>query len=597
MTSGTLRTDVANAPHVLREYSVIADGVRGGVIGPRGDLAWLCFPTWESPTVFDTLVGGTSAYDLHIDEPSVWGGYYEDSTMIWRDRWATSSGVIVECREALSFPAHLHRAVILRRVRAVRGAARMRTFLSPRADYGEASFRSWRQVDGAWTARSGPLRLRWSGPAAQEARLQRSPRGLVVEFTLAEGDERDLVLELTDEPFDTAPPDPETCWLATESTWKQTTPACASTAAPRDARQAFAVLRGLSSPGGGTVAAMTTSLPERAAQGRNYDYRYAWIRDQCFVGRAAATIGEGLEVLESSVAFVAERLLEDGDHLAPAYTTRGAPVPAEFTLAFPGYPGGTAVAGNHAAKQFQLDAFGETLGMFAVAARQDRLDAEGWRAANVAVEAIGTRWQEPDGGIWELDNEQWTHSRLACVAGIHSICAAGAPTSLVGRWTSLADAILADTAKRCVHPTGRWQRSPDDDRVDAALLLPAVYGATRPEDPRTRLTLQAVADDLTSDGFVYRFKPDERPLGEAEGAFLLCVFAMALAALQQNDLVAAVRWFERGRSACGPSGLFTEEFDVQQRQLRGNLPQAFVHAIFLETAAALGGALSSEEHV
>lgn len=314
---------------------------------------------------------------------------------------------------------------------------------------------------------------------------------------------------------------------------------------------------------------------DQAAQDRNYDFRYAWIRDQCFVGRAAATIDGGLDVLGSSVAFVAERLLEDGDHLAPAYTTRGTPVPAEFTLGFPGYPGGNAVAGNHAAKQFQLDAFGESLSMFAVAAGQDCLDAEGWRAATVAVEAIA--------------------SRLTCVAGINSICAVGAPTSLVGSWTSLADSILADTAKSCVHPTGRWQRSPNDDRVDAALLLPALYGATRPSDPRTLLTLRAVADDLTSDGFVYRFKPDERPLGEAEGAFLLCVFAMALAALQQNDIVAAVRWFERGRSACGPAGLFTEEFDVQQRQLRGNLPQAFVHAIFLETAATLGDALSVAE--
>jgi GH15 family glucan-1,4-alpha-glucosidase len=591
VTSSAARSEVPNAPHILREYSVIADGLRGGVIGPRGDLAWLCFPTWDSPTVFDSLVGGTAAYHVHPVEPCVWGGYYEDGTLIWRDRWVTSSGVIVECREALSFPGDLRRAVVLRSVRAERGTARLRALLSPRADYGEAPFRWWRQLeDGAWTARSANVRLRWSGAPAGAARRNGSA-GLVTEFTLAEGEQQHLVLEFSHGPLTGSPPDPSTCWSATDAAWHESTPSCESTAAPRDARQAYAILRGLSAPGGGTVAAVTTSLPERADQGRNYDYRYAWIRDQCFVGQAAAAAGEEPDLLGASVSFVAARLLDDGPHLAPAYTARGGPVPEEQCLSFPGYPGGNAVAGNHAAKQFQLDAFGEALTLFAAAARLGGLDAVGWRAAEVAVAAIDARWQEPDGGIWELENRNWAHSRLACVGGIRSICAVGAPASRIGPWTALADAILAGTAKSAVHPSGRWQRAPDDERVDAALLLAPLCGATTAEDPRTRLTLQSVKDTLVSDGFVYRYRPDERPLGEAEGAFQLCTFALSLASINQGDLVSAARAFERGRSACGPAGLFTEEFDIQQRQLRGNLPQAFVHAIFLQTAATLGASL------
>ncbi|MGA2209864.1 MAG: glycoside hydrolase family 15 protein [Acidimicrobiales bacterium] len=583
-----------NAPHVLREYSVIADGVRGGVIGPRGDLAWLCFPSWESPTVFDSLVGGAAAYDVHPVEPYVWGGYYEDSTLIWRDRWVTSSGAIVECREALCFPGHLHRAVVLRTVRAIRGTARLRAFLSPTTDYGETAFRSWRQLEsGAWTARSPQLRLRWSGTPAGMARRERAV-GLTSEFVVREGEERHLLLELSDGALDDAPPDPSACWLATEAAWAESTPSCESTGAPRDARQAYAILRGLSSPGGGTVAAVTTSLPERAAQGRNYDYRYSWIRDQCFVGQAAAAAGEEPELLGASVRFVAERLLEDGPELAPAYTSRGGPVPGEQCLSFPGYPGGNAVTGNHASKQFQLDAFGEALALFAAAAGRGLLDSEGWRAAEVAVDAIAARWQQPDAGIWELENRKWTHSRLACVGGLRSICAAGAPASRIGPWTALADALLAETASSAIHPTGRWQRAPDDDRIDAALLLPPLRGATTADDPRTRLTLQAVRDALVSDGYVYRYRPDERPLGESEGAFQLCIFALSLASIHQGDTLAGVRAFERGRAACGPAGLFTEEYDVQERQLRGNLPQSFVHAIFLETAAAVGASLDEE---
>ena len=92
---------------------------------------------------------------------------------------------------------------------------------------------------------------------------------------------------------------------------------------------------------------------------------------------------------------------------------------------------------------------------------------------------------------------------------------------------------------------------------------------------------------MTEDGYAYRFRPDERPLGRAEGAFLLCGFWLALAFAQQGDELTAMRWFERNRAACGPSGLFTEEFDVRQRQLRGNLPQAFVHALLLECSMTL----------
>jgi GH15 family glucan-1,4-alpha-glucosidase len=135
-----------------------------------------------------------------------------------------------------------------------------------------------------------------------------------------------------------------------------------------------------------------------------------------------------------------------------------------------------------------------------------------------------------------------------------------------------------------LHPTGRWQRSPHDDRLDAALLLPAIRGAIPADDPRTHATLRAFGQELTDDGYAYRYRPDERPLGEAEGAFLLCGFIMSLALGQQGDAVGAARWFERNRSACGPPGLLSEEFDVAQRQLRGNLPQAFVHALLLECA-------------
>jgi GH15 family glucan-1,4-alpha-glucosidase len=120
--------------------------------------------------------------------------------------------------------------------------------------------------------------------------------------------------------------------------------------------------------------------------------------------------------------------------------------------------------------------------------------------------------------------------------------------------------------------------------MDAALLLPPVRGATAADDSRT---LHAYLTELTQDGYGYRFRHDERPLGAAEGAFVLCGFIVALALHQQGHEVEATRWFERNRAACGSPGLYSEEYDVAERQLRGNLPQAFVHALLLECAVRL----------
>ena len=379
-------------------------------------------------------------------------------------------------------------------------------------------------------------------------------------------------------------PEPETAWSGTEAAWRERIPALESTIAPRDARHAYAVLSGLTSATGAMVAAATMSLPERADGGRNYDYRYAWIRDQCITGEAVAKLGPH-PLLDSAVTFVRDRLLEHGQDLSPAYTTTGESVPDEGELDLPGYPGATAVVGNRVKEQFQLDAFGESLLLFAEAARHDRLDADGWRAAETAAEAIAARWGEPDAGIWELEPQNWTHSRLSCAAGLRAISRCRPGSRNAGRWLSLADSIVAKTAAEALHPSGRWQRSPVDTRLDAALLLVAIRGAIPVDDPRTRATLEAYTRELTEDGYAYRFRPDERPLGESEGAFLLCGFLLCLALAQQGDAVAAARWFERNRAGCGPPGLLAEEFDVAQRQLRGNLPQAFVHALLLECSA------------
>ncbi|MFG2819606.1 glycoside hydrolase family 15 protein [Kitasatospora sp. NPDC048365] len=571
-------------PHILRDYALLADGHRGALVGPRGDIGWMCAPRWDSDALFAALIGGDGWYGVAPARPFVWGGYYEPGSLVWRSRWTTTDG-ITECREALAHPGDPHRAVVLRRVLAVDGDAHLDVRLDVAAGFGTQPLRALRRdEDGTWTARAGDLHLRLRGlPDAQAG-----PAGLRTELRVAAGASHDLVLEVSDRPL----PSPEPAarlWRATETAWAEQVPDLDGVLARRDARHACAVLTGLTGPGGGTVAAATTSLPERAEQGRNYDYRYVWIRDQAYIGQAAAAIGPH-PLLQDSLRFVTARLLEDGPRLAPAYTATGAPVPDPRTLDLPGYPGGFDVVGNRVNHQFQLDVFGESLLLLAAGARHDLLDTDGRRAVRIAADAVAARRTEKDAGIWELHPDRWAHSRLTCAAGLRAVATAPQSASDRGpaaRWEALADRLVASVDADCLHPSGRWQRSPTDPGVDAALLLPAVRGALPAEDPRTRATLDAVLTDLARDHYCYRFRHDRRPLEDAEGAFLLCGFLVALAQHQQGDGIEAVRWFERTRAACGPPGLYAEEFDVAQRQLRGNLPQAFVHALLLEAAAAL----------
>jgi GH15 family glucan-1,4-alpha-glucosidase len=407
-----------------------------------------------------------------------------------------------------------------------------------------------------------------------------------VNLTVRAGQTRDLVLELSADPLTSEPVNAAVLWKTTGERWAQACPPLDGVLAARDARQAQVVLRGLTSSGGGMVAAATTSLPERAEEGRNYDYRYAWIRDQVYAGRAAAAAG-CYPLLDDAVRFISARLHDDGPKLTPAYTVDGGPVPDQRQLDLPGYPGGYDLVGNRVDRQFQLDALGEALLLLAAAGEHDRLDSDGRQAAEIAADAIALRWTEADAGIWEIDNQAWTHSRLICVAGLRAAARHCAAEPQASQWSGLADVILADTGENAVHPSGRWQRSPDDPGLDAALLMPPIRGAVPADDPRTTQTLRAYLAELTQDGYAYRFRHDERPLGEAEGAFLLCGFVLALAEHQQGHELEAGRWFERNRAACGSPGLYAEEFDVTERQLRGNLPQAFVHAMLLECAARL----------
>jgi hypothetical protein len=455
-------------PRVLREYALVADGERGALIAPDGSVAWLCVPGWDSPAAFSGLLGGPGRFTVAPADPwHVWGGYYENGSLIWRSRWVGDGRV--ECREALAMPADPHRAVLLRRIEALDGAARVSVLLDLRAGYGRGRMTGLKRHHDAehdvWTGRSGPVWFRLTGAG----RARRAAGGLAMTARLAEGASHDLVLEISEAELTDQPPEPEKLWAATEEAWSQVAPECGDLIAVSDARHAYAVLRGLTSASGAMVAAATTSLPERLAAGRNYDYRYAWIRDQCYAGLALAAHGPH-PMLAGAVRFITERLLADGPGLMPGYTVAGEPIGGERRLPLRGFPGGAAKSGNWVRRQFQLDAFGETLSLLAAAAGHDMLGAEEWRAAEIAAAAIEQRWREPDAGIWELDDQRWAHSRLACVSGLRAI--AGAVSSGAASLTSGA----AGTGRR---PGGARSPMPSPPAFVTACTRPAGGSARR----------------------------------------------------------------------------------------------------------------------
>lgn len=395
----TIDTGEAFPPHVLREYALLADGERGALVAPRGDITWMCAPHWDSDAVFSALIGGSGTFAVTpLDPRHVWGGFYETGSLIWHSRWITGAGP-VECREALAFPGEADRAVLLRRVLAADCPARVRVLLEPRAAFGAEGSHHIERHDGVWTGRTGALNWRLTGAgAATTAGSSRGGGLLTLDLTVPAGGHHDLVLEMSHRTLPGRPVRPDAAWADTEKGWARACPEPADTIATTDAHHAVAVLRGLTSGSGGMVAAATMCLPERSGAGRNYDYRYAWIRDQCYAGIAAAGVG-ATGLLDSAVGFVSAGLLRDGPHLKPAYTVTGGPVPAERTLDLAGYPGGTDMVGNRVNEQFQLDAYGEALQLLAAAGRADRLDRDGWRAVRTAVCAVEERWNRPEAGI------------------------------------------------------------------------------------------------------------------------------------------------------------------------------------------------------
>jgi GH15 family glucan-1,4-alpha-glucosidase len=346
-------------------------------------------------------------------------------------------------------------------------------------------------------------------------------------------------------------------------------------------------------PTGAMVAAPTTSLPEWIGGTRNWDYRYAWIRDAAFGIRSANLIGYRNEARDF-FHFVRDTL-EHGRNLQVMYRVDGHPVPDERELShLSGYYGSIPVRiGNNASRQLQLDTAGALVDAASIYEEfGGSLTLRAWRHLSSVVEAVCQRWQEPDHGIWERRSElrQNVHSklmswvaldrgrRLAPLFGTHHP---------LERWEGTAQQIRTDLLKNALDPSGKhFVSAYGGSEPDAALLLIPIYGLLSPNNDRVEDTVEWVRAELSDGKFLYRYRSDDGIAG-SEGAFVLCGFWLAEALALAGHLDEAQEVFVAHAEASNHVGLLSEEIEPSTGALLGNFPQAFSHLGLINAAARI----------
>src|SRR6266566_2169163 len=354
-------------------------------------------------------------------------------------------------------------------------------------------------------------------------------------------------------------------------------------------------------PTGSIVAAPTTSLPENLSGERNWDYRFTWLRDATFTLYAFNMLG----FTEEARAFThwLQRLsYTNGEGLQIMYGIRGERGLTECDLShLSGYWDSRPVRiGNVAAKQKQLDIFGEILDCIHLYRREgcferygEKLEGPLWAMMRTLVEHVCAHWQECDEGIWEVrgGSRHFVYSKVMCWVALDRAIKAALELHLevdLQRWCLVRDQIRADILSRGYNTgLGAFSQAYDDTALDASNLLLPLVGFIPPDDPRMRSTVDRIIEHLTDEqGFVYRYLSDDGLPG-SEGTFAICTFWLVDNLAMQGRVDEARSLFERLLSYAGRLGLFSEEIDSQNQIALGNYPQAFTHIALINSAINL----------
>ncbi len=349
-------------------------------------------------------------------------------------------------------------------------------------------------------------------------------------------------------------------------------------------------------PTGATVAALTTSLPETPGGERNWDYRYTWLRDSTFTLQALHYLNLDWEA-EEFMQFVADLEPNPDGALQIMYGIDGRRDLSESTREdLSGYAGARPVrVGNGAFDQRQNDVFGAALDSILLHTRRsERLPRRLWPIVQAQAKCASEVWRDPDQGIWEARGapQHYVCSKLMCWVAMdrasRSSRRCAGDSELQSTWAATAEEIQRRHPRPRAHREGVLRQHYDTDALDASTLLAALFGFLPGDDERLCASVLAIADDLTEDGFVLRYRTDETDdgLSGKEGSFLICSFWLVSALAIVGEEQRARDLMERLLSVASPLGLYAEEFDTSTGRHLGNFPQAFSHLALIEAAGA-----------
>jgi GH15 family glucan-1,4-alpha-glucosidase len=599
----------------IEDYAFLSDCHTGALLAPDGGVGWLCVPRFDAPSVFGTLLDREAGYfrlgPFGINVPTMRA--YEPGTNILATTWNAPGGWVV-VRDALTLgPRRGEDEVtphtrpptdddadhtLVRVAECIDGEVEIELVCEPVFDYGRTA--------ASWTVVDEDRHVADATGAGQTIRLQ-TDMALGIEggrvrarHVLRGGDQ--VYCALSWAGGLAAPADVDEangCLDATTRFWRRWLKRARAVDHPyRQALERSALaIKGLTyMPTGATVAALTTSLPETPGGERNWDYRYTWMRDSTFTLQALHFLELDWEA-DEFIQFIAELECVDDGGLQIMYGIDGRRDLTESTRDdLSGYAGARPVrVGNGAWDQRQNDVYGAVLDSILLHTRRsERLPRGLWPLVQTQAQCATAVWREPDQGIWEARGkpQHYVSSKLMCWVALDraaKLAAIRGDADLEATWGATADEIKADVLEHGLDSRGVLRQHYDTDALDASTLLVAIFGFLPGDDERLRASVLAVADELTDDGFVLRYRTDETDDGMSgkEGTFLICSFWLVSALAIIGEAQRARDLMERLLRIASPLGLYAEEFDTDTAHHLGNFPQAFSHLALIEAAARI----------